>query len=70
MIKIQHCKAFVCYHRQMKAADVFDQRYVHIVYEQCKLVAANVAMEDLSGASEEQVRLTLLYSDEPDAKGR
>ncbi|OXG10991.1 hypothetical protein C366_06495 [Cryptococcus neoformans Tu401-1] len=29
--------------------------YVHIVYEQCKLVAANVAMEDLSGASEEQV---------------
>ncbi|KIR32183.1 hypothetical protein I352_05415 [Cryptococcus deuterogattii MMRL2647] len=29
--------------------------YAHIAYEQCKLVAANVAMEDLSGANEEQV---------------
>lgn len=44
----------------MKAADILDRRYAHIVYEQCKLVAANVAMEDMSGASEEQVRLTLL----------
>lgn len=46
----------------MKIAYILDRRYAHIAYEQCKLVAANVAMEDLSGANEEQVGLTLLVA--------